>query len=344
MARHIAEGGVSRFLYGGNAFLYHVSLAEYEQLLDWLAGFPADRWAIPSLGPSFGRAIDQAPPPPPPFVPLRDDAPLRRSRATPGHGGRPARDRRRGRPAPRSLYLKSEDGFGSDKERGLDAVGRLVADGVCVAVKYAVVRDDPGTDAYLDGLLRRVDRARVVSGIGERPAVVHLRDFGLAGMTTGSGCIAPRLSNGAPRRRASRRDWARAETLWADFKPLEDLRDGWGPARVLHHATELAGIARTGPIPPFVSALERPSSSRRSPPWRGPSGRRTREPAQDAGRPPQPPLVRQGRPALVRPPLAGPAAGLRRRRLCGQAGHRHPQHLERREPLPRALPACAPRR
>jgi hypothetical protein len=37
--------------------------------------------------------------------------------------------------------------------------------------------------------------------------------------------------------------------------PLEDLRDAWGPARVLHHATELAGIAPTGPIPPFVSGL-----------------------------------------------------------------------------------------
>jgi hypothetical protein len=37
--------------------------------------------------------------------------------------------------------------------------------------------------------------------------------------------------------------------------PLEDLRDAWGPARVLHHATELAGVAPTGPIPPYVSPL-----------------------------------------------------------------------------------------
>ena len=29
--------------------------------------------------------------------------------------------------------------------------------------------------------------------------------------------------------------------------PLEDLRDAWGPARVLHTRTELAGIAATGP-------------------------------------------------------------------------------------------------
>src|SRR5262249_23879670 len=60
VARHIAAGGVSRFLYGGNAVLYHMSLGEYEALVDWLSGFPVTRWAIPSLGPSFGRALDQS--------------------------------------------------------------------------------------------------------------------------------------------------------------------------------------------------------------------------------------------------------------------------------------------
>jgi hypothetical protein len=47
----------------------------------------------------------------------------------------------------------------------------------------------------------------------------------------------------------------RADEIRAAFMPLEDFRDAWGPARVLHHATELAGIAPTGPIPPYVSAL-----------------------------------------------------------------------------------------
>jgi dihydrodipicolinate synthase/N-acetylneuraminate lyase len=94
----------------------------------------------------------------------------------------------------------------------------------------------------------------VVSGIGERPAVVHLRDFRLAGMTTGSGCLAPRLSQ-ALFEACAAGDWSKAEALWAVFAPVEDLRDAWGPARVLHQATELAGVARTGPILPFVSAL-----------------------------------------------------------------------------------------
>jgi dihydrodipicolinate synthase/N-acetylneuraminate lyase len=253
VARHIEAGGVSRFLYGGNAFLYHVSQGEYESLLGWLAGFPAGRWAIPSLGPSFGRALDQAP--------LLRRHPFRCAMMLPCGDPRDASGMEEGlreiadaTGLPLVLYLKSEDGFGSDRERGLDAVGRLVRDGVCVAVKYAVVRPDPAQDAYLSGLLRRVDRARVVSGIGERPAVVHLRDFGLAGMTTGSGCLAPRLTQ-ALFEACLAGDWGAAQALWADFAPVEDLRDAWGPARVLHQATELAGVAKTGPIQPFVSAL-----------------------------------------------------------------------------------------
>jgi dihydrodipicolinate synthase/N-acetylneuraminate lyase len=50
-------------------------------------------------------------------------------------------------------------------------------------------------------------------------------------------------------------EFATAEGVRDKFLPLEDLRDMWGPARVLHHATELAGIARTGVIEPYVSAL-----------------------------------------------------------------------------------------
>jgi dihydrodipicolinate synthase/N-acetylneuraminate lyase len=157
---------------------------------------------------------------------------------------------------PLILYIKSEDGFGRDLDRGLDAIGRLMSDGVGVAIKYAIVRDDPSRDAYLTGLLRRVDRARVISGMGERPAVVHLRDFGLTGLTTGSGCLAPRRCRNLYQA-CLEHSWTEAEGIRARFMPLEDLRDAWGPARVLHHATELAGIAPTGPILPYVSPLNR---------------------------------------------------------------------------------------
>ena len=263
VARHIEAGGITRLLYGGNAFLYHITLDEFETLLGWLARFPESRWPIPSIGPSFGRAMDQTR--------------LLRRHAFPTAMVLPCGDPRdaAGMEAgireiaeaagiPLILYLKSEDGFGPDKDAGLDAVGRLMRDGVAIAIKYAVVRDDPRHDAYLDGLLRRVDRARVVSGIGERPAVIHMRDFDLPGFTTGSGCIAPRLCSEIFTANQAK-NWARAEALREHFMPLEDLRDEWGPARVLHHATELAGIAATGPIPPFVSPLERRQLERLAP-------------------------------------------------------------------------------
>jgi dihydrodipicolinate synthase/N-acetylneuraminate lyase len=263
VARHIEAGGIMRLLYGGNAFLYHVTLDEFETLLGWLTRFPDTRWPIPSIGPSFGRAMDQ--------TRLLRRYPFRTAMMLPCGDPRDARGMEAGirdiadaAGMPLILYVKSDDGFGSDKEAGLDAVGRLMRDGIAIAIKYAVVRDDPRKDAYLDGLLRRVDRMRVVSGIGERPAVIHLRDFQLRGFTTGSGCVAPRLcSEIFTACRA--KDWTRAEALREHFMALEDLRDEWGPARVLHHATELAGVAPTGPIPPFISPLERQQLDRLAP-------------------------------------------------------------------------------
>lgn len=251
--RHMTEGGMTRFLYGGNAFLYHISLAEYEQLLDWMAGAADDLWMIPSAGPSFGRLLDQA-------------SVLRRYKfpcvmALPCADPRDAAGLEAGLRefaercgTPLVLYLKEESNFGADKMAGLDAVARMVADGTCVWLKYAVVRNEPKEDAYLKALLDRVDKSRVVSGIGERPAIVHMRDWGLPGFTTGSGCIAPAASLGVFQA-CVRGHYDTAESFRQRFLPLENLRDAWGPARVLHAATELAGIAATGPISPFVSPI-----------------------------------------------------------------------------------------
>lgn len=252
---HIANGGITRFLYGGNAFLYHVSHGDYEALVEWLAAFPEGRWAVPSLGPSFGRALDQA-------CILRRHS-FRCAMVLPCGDPRDAlgleaglREIADAAGLPLILYIKSDDGFGGNIDRGLDAVARLITDGVAVAVKYAIVRENPARDPYLDGLLKRVDRSRVISGMGERPAIVHLRDFGLAGMTTGSGCVAPRRCRDL-HRACLAHSWVEAEAIRARFMPLEDLRDAWGPARVLHHATELAGIAPAGPVLPYVSPLNR---------------------------------------------------------------------------------------
>ncbi len=255
IVRHIADAGITRLIYGGNAFLYHITLAEYAEMLEWLAGLPKDLLVIPSAGPSYGRAMDQAA--------LLRKSPFSCVMVLPCADPRDAAGLERGwrefadaAGKPLTLYIKDESNLGADKTAGLDAVARLMADGVAVAIKYAVVRADPTKDAYLDELVKRVDRSRVVSGIGERPAIVHMRDWRLPGFTTGSGCLAPALSQGIFEACAAG-DYARAGELRAAFLPLEDLRDAWGPARVLHAATELAGIAATGPIPPFVSPLSR---------------------------------------------------------------------------------------
>lgn len=253
IVRHIKDGGVTRFIYGGNAFLYHVTLAEYEELLEWLAAFDDDLWPIPSVGPSYGRGMDQAK--------------LLRACRFPCVMVLPCSDPRDAAGLERGyreiaeaagtkliLYVKDEHNFGSDKIAGLDMVARLVAESICVGIKYAVVRDDPSQDEYLENLLNRVDRSLVISGIGERPAVAHLRDWKLPGFTTGSGCIAPRLTQRLFEV-CAREDFAEAELVRKQFIPLEDLRDAWSPAKVLHEAVEQAGIAQTGPIPPFLSEL-----------------------------------------------------------------------------------------
>lgn len=251
--RYMLRNGVRHVVYGGNAFLYDITLSEYTALLEWASGFAKEASIMPAVGPSFGRAMDQAPilrkhrfasllvlPNANPRDAAGLETGLREVAEASGHA--------------LTLYLKTENGFGEDRDAGLDVVARLVDAGVCVSIKYAVVRKDPRDDAYLSGLLKRVDPKRVVSGIGERPAVVHLRDFKLNGFTTGSGVLAPKLTRSVLEA-CGRQDYEAAEQARRQFLPLEDLRDQWGPARVLHAAVALSGLTETGPIPPFVSPL-----------------------------------------------------------------------------------------
>jgi len=246
--RHIEAGGISLLLYGGNANLYHLPPAEYEPLLELLARLPAaSSLVVPAAGPTFGLLMDHA-------------AVLRRHRfatamVLPHQGittsaGVATGVRRFVEAAgiPALLYVK-HDGFIEP-----DDVARLCRDGLVSAIKYATVRPDPGRDPYLRALVGLVDPARVISGIGEQPAIVHLRDFGLGGFTTGCGCVAPRLSV-ALLAAARRGDWAEAERIRGMFEPLEALRNAHGPIRVLHEAVGAAGIAVTGPLLPLLDPV-----------------------------------------------------------------------------------------
>jgi dihydrodipicolinate synthase/N-acetylneuraminate lyase len=249
LIRHLESGGVRTLMYGGNANFYHLPTSEYAATLDFVArAAGADTWVIPSAGADYGRLMDQA-------AILRDLA-FPTAMALPF--GKPSNDSgvatalrrfadRFGRPI--VAYVK---GMGYIEPATL---GALAKDGVICAIKYAIVREHPSDDPYLADLVEQVDRSLIVSGIGERPAIVHWRDFGLRAFTSGSVCIAPR---GSMRLLALLKaaNYDEAAKIRAAYIPFEDQRDALGPIRVLHDGVTLAGIAEMGPTLPMVSNLD----------------------------------------------------------------------------------------
>jgi dihydrodipicolinate synthase/N-acetylneuraminate lyase len=253
LVEHMRAGGVSTFMYGGNANFYNVGVGEYPAILDLLEALAGpDDWVIPSVGADFGKALDQLDIlkerafPTAMVLPLR--FPATKAGAAKGlaklaeHYGRKI-----------IAYIKDE-GFIAPED-----AAALVRDGHVAAIKYAIVRDNPGQDAFLSKLVRLVDPGLVVSGIGERPIIDHARHFGLQAFTSGSVCVAPRLST-MIREAVQAGKYAEAEAIRTHFMPLEDLRDGHSPLRVLHEAIRLAGIAETGPMLPFLSNIEDPAT------------------------------------------------------------------------------------
>jgi len=243
--RHLEAGGVRTLLYGGNAMFYHIALAEYAATLAILqenAG--AETVVIPSVGPAFGATLDQA-------AVLRDfDFPTAmvlpaRDIATPDGVATGIRKFTEAYGRPIVLYIKFEGYLEVEHAQA------LVDEGLVSWIKYAIVREDTAKDDYLRELVDRVDPQRIVSGIGEQPAIVHLRDFGVQSFTSGCVCIAPSLSMDMLRA-LKVGDHETAETIRQTFKPLEDLRNAINPIRVLHAATGEAGIAATGPILPLL--------------------------------------------------------------------------------------------
>jgi dihydrodipicolinate synthase/N-acetylneuraminate lyase len=249
LIKHIEGGGVSTLLYGGNANFYNIGLYEYASVVDNLAELAAPgTWVIPSVGPDFGKMIDQAAilkarkfptvmalPMTFPMTPAGSVTGLRKFAEAFGK--------------PIIVYIKAE---GSVTPEGVKS---LVDAGVVAGIKYAIVRQDPNKDPFLTKLCDLVDRRYIVSGIGERPAIIHLRDFGLNGFTSGSVCVAPRGS--AQLLAALKKgDIETAAQIRERYLPLEDARDAYSPIRVLHEAIRLAGIADMGPILPLLTNIE----------------------------------------------------------------------------------------
>ncbi|MDX1970684.1 MAG: dihydrodipicolinate synthase family protein [Planctomycetaceae bacterium] len=246
IVQHLEAGGVTTLLYGGNAALAHVSLSEYPALLTMLTDAAGPQTTVvPSIGPSFGQMLDQA-------TILKDYAfptvMLLPSRDATTPAGLAAGVKRfvdkLGRPI--VLYIK-HDGM-----IDVETVQKMANDGLISWIKYAVVRSDTSNDSLLRGLIQAVGPSIIVSGMGEQPAIIHLRDFGLIGFTSGCVCVAPRHSM-RMLAALTARDFATAERIRQQFAPLEKLRDAINPVRVLHAAVQLAGIAETGPITPLWS-------------------------------------------------------------------------------------------
>ncbi|HET7714374.1 MAG TPA: dihydrodipicolinate synthase family protein [Bauldia sp.] len=245
----MAAGGVSTFLYGGNANFYNLGLLEYPLTLEVLSDVaPKGAWVIPSIGPDFGKALDQVSMLKSYDFPTAMALPMASATKPAGvaTGLRRLADAY-GKPV--IAYVRAE-GYLAAKD-----IAALIADGVVCSLKYAVERKEPADDRYLAAIVDAAGTERIVSGIGERPAVVHLAKFGLAGFTSGSVTIAPHLSTAILSALRSG-DVTRAEALRAKFLAFEDQRDAHSPIVVLHDAVRLAGIADTGPLQPFLTNLE----------------------------------------------------------------------------------------
>jgi len=248
LIQHLHAGGIRTLLYGGNANLYHIAPSEYPALLAMLRELaPDDLWMVPSVGPMYGTAMDQA-------AMLRDQGfPTAMLLPTlfpakPEGVATAIRHWVEKSGIQAVLYIKDESYVTPE------LAAALVKDGLISWIKYAVVKEDPARDPYLDKLVSLVNPDLIVSGIGEQPAIVHLRDFRLAGFTAGCVCVAPQPSTDLLHA-IQAGDFARAETLREIFLPLEDLRNTHSPILVLHHAVALAGVAQTGPVLPLLTSL-----------------------------------------------------------------------------------------
>ena len=246
IVRHLEAGGVSLLLYGGNANFYHLPLPEYDSVLSLLARLAGPQtMMVPSAGPTYALLLEQA------RIIRRHAFPtimvLPQQGITTSLGvANGIREFVAAAGVPAIVYVKN-DGYIEPEE-----IAALDKEGLVSAIKYAVVRKDTSDDPYLRKLTTLVDTGKIISGIGEQPAIVHVRDFGLGGFTSGCVCVAPKLSQ-AMLAAVKRQDWAEAERIRGIFTPLEDLRNAINPIRVLHQAVASAGIAESGPLLPLLT-------------------------------------------------------------------------------------------
>jgi len=250
----LRSAGVTTFLYGGIANFFNIAVSDYATTLDAIEAMAGPKeWVIPSIGPDFGKAMDQIK-----ILRGRDFPsamllPLQMvSRAGVATGLRRLSDAF-GRPL--MVFFKSAD-YVAPRD-----LGQLIKDGVLCCVEYGIGGSTDTAEPFLAELLDTTgSAASIIDGAGERTIVDHAR-FGLVGYTTGSGVLAPHLSM-ALLAAVKKGDLAEAARLREFFLEHEALRLKYGQIPVLHDAVRLSGIADTGPLGPLFANVTDESALR----------------------------------------------------------------------------------
>ncbi|MGM0858840.1 MAG: dihydrodipicolinate synthase family protein [Pseudomonadota bacterium] len=249
LVKHIEDGGVRALIYGGNANVQNWPVSSYADWLDQLEAIVAENsWLIPSVGPDYGKLMDEATILKTRHFPAAMALPLSTPQTPEGvlTGLERFVDRSG---VPLVVYIKKEGYISADN------LARLVEQEAVLGVKYAVPRQDSAVDMYLTQLIDAIGNERIVSGLGEPAAVSHLEDFGVRSFTSGCVCIAPFLSL-CLLEALSAGDGMKARQLLRYFEPLETLREHHHPVRVLHTAVTLSGIADMGPLLPLMTEAD----------------------------------------------------------------------------------------
>ncbi len=241
----LRSGGISTFLYGGCANFFNASVRQYGATLDVIESLARDdEWVIPTIGPDFGKAMDQAEILRGRRFPSAMLLPLTPVTSTGVATGLRRLSDTMGRPL--MVFFKSPDYV-----RATD-LAAMIKDGVLCCVEYGIGGSTDKAEPFLAELLDRAGSAdAIIDGAGERTITTHAR-FGIKGYTSGSGVVAPHLTV-ALLAAVKCGDLGEAGRIRQHFLELEGLRQAHSPIPVLHDAVRLAGIADTGPIGPFFS-------------------------------------------------------------------------------------------
>jgi 4-hydroxy-tetrahydrodipicolinate synthase len=246
----LRSAGIHSFLYGGIANFFNMSVTEFPSVLDAIETFagPED-WMIPSIGPDFGKAMDQVA-----ILKGRDFPTAMLLPFAPVMPAGVATGLRRlaeayGRPL--MLFFQSADYL---KPRDIAA---LLADGILCTVEFGVRPTASGQNPFLHELLDLVgDTSHIIDARGES-SIHDTARFGLKGFTSGMSALAPHLST-AVLKAVVAGELGKAASLVQSFAAISDLRATYSFVSVLYDALRFADIADPGVVGPFYAPITDP--------------------------------------------------------------------------------------